>query len=128
MRDIKTILQLILIGLIAFFAIQCVDAKDDYDMAYFGKDAKIETTFSQFSATVSFVEKDEDIQKMWKSIQHKDDPRKNWEVRGFALVNADGRCIVVIPKINHWDERDKLAILGHEILHCLGGEHPAPIK
>ena len=112
-----------------FFVIQCVDAADDYDMAYFGEDAKIEFTREKFSATVGFANSHEELQLMWKAVQEPTSKKYNWVVKGFTLVAEElNKCIVVVPKFEHWDERDKLAILGHEILHCMGASHPAPIK
>ena len=105
-----------------------VHALDDYDLAYFGKDSKVEVPLQQnLIAGINFVENDEQLNVLWKAVNEPGTDMYNWTVKGFSIVGKDGGCIIVVPKLNNWDERDKLAILGHEVLHCLGGEHNAPI-
>jgi len=112
-------------GLLLAFS---VHALDDYDLAYFGKDSKVEVPLQQnLIAGINFVENEEELNVLWKAVNEPGTEMYSWTVKGFSIVGKDGGCIIVVPKLNNWDERDKLAILGHEVLHCLGGEHNAPI-
>lgn len=43
-------------------------------------------------------------------------------VKGCARVMGD-QCVIVGPKPYNWGDRDAMATLGHELLHCLGAMH-----
>jgi len=102
-------------------------SKDNYDLAYFGQDAKVIPKRSDFTVHLYVALTDEDMQALWKEF-NKDPDKKSWHVKGFALVNEEtAKCIVVIPPPSSWDDRETLAILGHEILHCTGAVHPKPL-
>ena len=101
----------------------------DFDLATY--DIPFEIKSGQSSRVhLYFAENDEDLQAQWK-YWNEDVPglSKGFEgdVAGFALVKDD-RCIIVLEKFNNWNYMKGLAILGHELLHCMGGEHGAPVE
>ena len=46
------------------------------------------------------------------------------EVHGCAVRDADGaRCVVVAVEPRDFQDRERLAVLGHEAWHCFGSRH-----
>lgn len=114
------ILRLLAGMLIAFN----VYALDTYNLAYFGEDATFEAKLgTPVSITLYFAENDEDLQAQWRYFN---DGAEVKDVRGFALVK-DNTCIILVNKFEKWDDRSSMAVLGHEVLHCFGADHDAPI-
>lgn len=105
-----------------------VEAKDDYDLAYYGENTKFEINEGvPITITLHFAENDDDLQENWQYWNSHDPIKQKWSVRGFSLIK-ENECIIVIPKFNKWDDRSNVAVLGHELLHCFGGNHGLPIK
>ena len=44
-------------------------------------------------------------------------------VLAFSRVLNEEECLIVSVTPENWDDHRSLAMLGHEVLHCLGGEH-----
>jgi hypothetical protein len=44
-------------------------------------------------------------------------------VLAFSQVINDKDCMVYSVTPENWDDHRALAMLGHEVLHCLGGDH-----
>lgn len=107
-----------------------VIAADDWNLAYYGEDSKVEPKRWNVEVNI-FPHKDmKSLNDAWDKLDgyKKENNRVGAEVRAFTLVsNTDRRCFVHIIPAKHWDQRDEMAALGHEIYHCLLAEHPKPI-
>ena len=48
----------------------------------------------------------------------------NAEFLGCSTLNEDkNTCTIVMPKPKDFNDKDRLFILGHEFMHCLGAAH-----
>lgn len=43
---------------------------------------------------------------------------------GCALIERDGTCYVIGLPPRAWYDYDRIFVLGHELLHCIGWTHP----
>jgi hypothetical protein len=44
-------------------------------------------------------------------------------VLAFSRVVGEDECLIFSIPPEDWDDHRALAMLGHEVLHCLGGNH-----
>jgi hypothetical protein len=44
-------------------------------------------------------------------------------VLAFSRVVGEDECLIFSIPPEDWDDHRALAMLGHEVLHCLGGQH-----
>jgi len=124
-------MKLLLTLFISFLLSGCVNsgysnvlALDDFNMASFGPDAKIEVKRTEVILKV-VIHKDEQSlnNAYWKHTK-----KYGKQVLGFALVHPSvDTCYVHIMVPDKWDDREALAIMGHEVYHCLLAEHGPPI-
>ncbi len=101
-------------------------ALDDFDLMKYGQDATLETKRTDVIVKMIFY-KDEDtmnnefiklnggMQQLGKEFNG---------VRGFALVSDESDvCYIHMMEADIWDDRENMAILGHEMYHCLLADH-----
>jgi len=124
-------MRFILTLFVSFLLSGCVNsgfknvlALDDFNMASFGPDAKIEVKRAEVILKVVIHETESSLNSAyWKHT-------KNYgkQVLGFALVHPSvDTCYVHIMVPDKWDDREALAIMGHEVYHCLLAEHGPPV-
>jgi len=107
---------LLLLPLVAW-----AENKDSYDMQYFGEDAKLEMKRLKFEVEIVLWDTQEQLTEGWKVFK---EPTPGHTIRGFTLVNPmSKKCFINIipPKI--WDDRETMAIVGHELFHCTLADH-----
>ena len=103
-------------------------ALDDFDLAKYGPDDTIEIGRTSFIVKMVLYNFEEQINKEYEKITETDLPEGSG-VRGFAIVSetADVCYIhIVTPKI--WDDREAMAIFGHETYHCALAKHAKIIE
>jgi len=98
-------------------------ALDDFNMASFGPDAKIEVKRTEVILKVVAHKDKHSLNKAyWKYTK-----KYGKQVLGFALVHPSvDTCYVHTLVPEKWDNREALAIMGHEVYHCLLADHGAP--
>jgi len=111
--------------LIISLLIQPVAALDDYNLRYFGPDAKIEIGRTAVIVKVIFHPDEEALNEEWMRYNEGDRFDKHFPgIRGFTLVNSeDPVCYIHMEKAEIWDDRENMTILGHEMYHCLLASH-----
>lgn len=94
---------------------------DDFDLYRFGADETI--TVKRTSFIVKFVLYD--TEEELNNVYYLDRERKaNEGVRGFTYSAEDEDvCYVHIKPAKIWDDRESMAIMGHEIYHCALAKH-----
>lgn len=105
--------------LLALFISLNVLALDDFNMAYFGEDEIIVKREEVIVKMVTY-ENEEEINKVYQELSGLDKS----SVRSFAQVSPDSTvCYIHYVPAKIWDDRENLAIIGHELYHCLLAEH-----
>jgi len=124
-------MRFILTLFVSFLLSGCVNsgfknvlALDDFNMASFGPDAKIEVKRAEVILKVVIHETEASLNSAyWKHTK-----KYGKQVMGFALVHPSvDTCYVHIMVPDKWDDREALAIMGHEVYHCLLAEHGPPV-
>lgn len=57
------------------------------------------------------------------AILHREAGGTAENVLAFSRVVGEDECLIFSIPPEDWDDHRALAMLGHEILHCLGGNH-----
>jgi len=101
--------------LLSLMILTPASALDDFDLAKYGPDDTIEIGRTSFIVTMVLYNFEEQLNKEYERI--------------FAIVSeAEDVCYVhiVAPKI--WDDREAMAIFGHETYHCALAKHAKIIE
>jgi hypothetical protein len=97
-----------------------VIALDDFDLYRYGPTATIQTERTSFIMKMVIYDSAHEIQKSFNAFSGKEDH----EIRAFTqTLPGDDICYVHIVKSELWDNREALAILGHEVYHCTFATH-----
>jgi len=101
---------------------KAVFALDDFDLYRYGKDAKLTVERKGFIVKLVLYDNESDLNDAF----YQDRERPEGEsVRAFALSAKDEDvCFVHIKAAKIWDDRENMAIMGHEIYHCALSRHP----
>lgn len=94
-------------------------ALDDFDLYKYGPDDKLKVERTAFVLKLVFYKDNEELQKSFENMSKYD-----FAVRAFTMVSKESDVCtvhVVAPKI--WDDREDLAIFGHEVYHCTYASH-----
>ena len=95
---------------------------DDFDLAKYGPDDKISITRSEFIVKFITYKTRRELTTTFEEISGKE--LEEGGIRGFAVSSKeDDVCYVHIQPAKIWDDREDMAILGHEIYHCALAEH-----
>jgi hypothetical protein len=95
-------------------------ALDDFDLYRYGPTATIETQRTSFIMKMVIYDTAHEIQESFNAFSGK----KDHEIRAFTqTLPGDDICYVHIVKSELWDNREALAILGHEVYHCTFASH-----
>jgi hypothetical protein len=81
------------------------------------KEDKLELTRKTITIHTEFVSPEE----MTELYNRTGETAEN--VLAFSQVINDKDCMIYSVTPENWDDHRALAMLGHEVLHCLGGEH-----
>ena len=94
-------------------------ALDDFDLYRYGPTAILEPERTGFVLKLIIYDTETELQASFEEFSGKKD-----EIRAFTQTLAgDDMCYVHIVKAELWDNREALAILGHEVYHCTFATH-----
>jgi hypothetical protein len=117
----------ILITFFVWFAIALlysqVEALDDFDLAKYGPKDTVEVERTDFIVKLILYNNKQRLNEAFEKSTNEDLPEGS-SVRGFAVMNDDEDvCFVHIIPPEIWDDRESMAIMGHEIYHCALADH-----
>jgi hypothetical protein len=121
-RLVNLALYTLSVVLVCVFVLpKTVFALDDFDLYRYGKDAKLTVERKEFIVKLVLYDNESDLNDAY----YQDRERPEGEsVRAFALSNKDEDvCFVHIKATKLWDDRENMAIMGHEIYHCALSRH-----
>jgi hypothetical protein len=119
MKDLsnKVILYALFYTLVTSTAI----ALDDFDLYRYGPDEKVKIERKEF--IVKFVIYDSELDLNDAYYGDEEHPQDEG-VKAFSLSSKDEDvCFVHIKPAKIWDDREGMAIMGHEVYHCALGRH-----
>lgn len=100
-----------------------VEALDDFNLASYGANSYIKTTRTEVILKVVPYTSDKVLNREFKKLNGQPMPEGSG-IRGFTVVKPNSDvCYVHIIPARLWDDREAMAILGHEIYHCLMADH-----
>ncbi|MCS5589392.1 MAG: hypothetical protein NZ824_05425 [Candidatus Thioglobus sp.] len=95
-------------------------AIDDFDLYKYGPNDKLDISRIGFVFKIVFYDTHEELQKAFNALPG----NNNGEVRGFTMVSEfNDVCITHLVKPKIWDDREAMAIMGHEVYHCTLADH-----
>ena len=98
-------------------------ALDDFDLAKYGPEDKVEVSRTDFIIKIVTYTNREELNKAFE-LATKDPMPDGAGVRGFTNVRADEDvCYVHVIPADLWDDREAMAIMGHEVYHCTLADH-----
>jgi hypothetical protein len=98
-------------------------ALDDFDLAKYGPDEKIELIRANFVLKIITYTSRDRLNQAFEKATGKPLP-EGAGVRGFTNVRPDEDvCYVHIIVADIWDNREAMAIMGHEVYHCTLADH-----
>ena len=98
-------------------------ALDDFDLAKYGPDDKIEVGRTEFIVKLVLYPTGDRLNKAFEEQTGEDLPEGSG-IRGFAVVSeTQDVCFVHIEAAEIWDDREAMAIMGHEVYHCALSSH-----
>lgn len=98
-----------------------VFALDDYDLYRYGPNDKLAVERNGFVLKLTFYSSFDDLQRSFRKITNN---KKAGEVRGFTMVSrTQDVCVIHLVKPKIWDDREAMAIMGHEVYHCTFANH-----
>jgi hypothetical protein len=123
----KIIIHHVLFAALALFLgitlVQNAKALDDFDLAKYGPDEKVEVVRADFVLKIITYTSRDRLNKAFEKATGKPLP-EGAGVRGFTNVRPDEDvCYVHIILAEIWDDREAMAIMGHEVYHCTLADH-----
>ena len=104
------------------------NALDDFDLAKYGPDDTIEVQRNEFIVKLVLYQTDDRLNKAFEDSVGEPLPEGSG-IRGFAVVSPEQDvCFVHIKAASIWDDREAMAIMGHEIYHCALSSHKDLMK
>lgn len=111
--------------MITAFMAENVGALDDFDLYRYGVEDTIEVQRTKFIVDITFYDNERDIQ--WKYDTSTNFRKNNITgngIRAFTISSKDTDvCYIHIQKADIWDDRELMAITGHELYHCMLAKH-----
>jgi len=99
------------------------NALDDFDLAKYGPDEKVDFQRAEFILKIVTYTNRERLNKAFEKATGKPLPEGSG-IRGFTNVRPDEDiCWVHIILADVWDDREAMAIMGHEVYHCTLADH-----
>jgi len=100
-----------------------VIALDDFDLYRYGPDAKVQIERKGFIVKLVLYDTEEELNDVYYSGQEGERPEGEG-VRAFSMSSdAEDVCFVHIKAAKLWDDRENMAIMGHEVYHCALARH-----
>ena len=94
-------------------------ALDDFDLYRYGPTAILEPERTGFVLKLIIYETNSELQTSFEEFSGRKE-----DIRAFTqTLPGDDMCYVHIVKAELWDNREALAILGHEVYHCTFATH-----
>jgi len=98
-------------------------ALDDFDLAKYGPDEKVDFQRAEFILKIVTYTNRDRLNQAFEKATGKPLP-EGAGVRGFTNVRPDEDiCWVHIILADIWDDREAMAIMGHEVYHCTLADH-----
>jgi hypothetical protein len=98
-------------------------ALDDFDLAKYGPDEKVDFQRAEFILKIVTYTNRDRLNQAFEKATGKPLP-ESAGVRGFTNVRPDEDiCWVHIILADIWDDREAMAIMGHEVYHCTLADH-----
>jgi hypothetical protein len=105
----------VLTPLVGQFSISS-DEKESLDFTSF-EDDELELTRTEIKIHTEFVT------PHTLSILYREAGGTAENVLAFSRMIGEDECLIFSVTPEDWDDHRSLAMLGHEVLHCLGGQH-----
>ena len=123
----KMIVHHVLFAALALFLgitlVQNAKALDDFDLAKYGPDEKVDFQRAEFILKIVTYTNRDRLNQAFEKATGKPLPEGSG-VRGFTNVRSDEDiCWVHIILADIWDDREAMAIMGHEVYHCTLADH-----
>jgi hypothetical protein len=98
-------------------------ALDDFDLAKYGPDEKVDFQRAEFILKIVTYTNRDRLNQAFEKATGKPLPEGSG-IRGFTNVRPDEDiCWVHIILADVWDDREAMAIMGHEVYHCTLADH-----
>jgi len=115
----------LLIG--SFFFARPAQALDDFNLMKYGPDDTVEVVRDSFIVKFIWYTFQDNLNEAWDNSKGDNNLPEGAGVRGFAVVNeTQDVCFVHLIAAKIWDDREAMAIMGHEVYHCALAEHKDP--
>jgi len=99
------------------------NALDDFDLAKYGPEDTIEVKRNSFIVKLITYTSEARLNKAFEEASGMELGEEDG-VRGYATVSeGEDVCFVHIMPAKIWDDREAMAIMGHEIYHCALAKH-----
>jgi hypothetical protein len=99
------------------------NALDDFDLAKYGPEDTIEVKRNNFIVKLVTYSSMDQLNESFEEASGMELGEEDG-VRGFATVHeTEDVCYVHIMPAQIWDDREAMAIMGHEIYHCALAKH-----
>lgn len=102
-----------------------VNALDDFDLYKYG-DTKVKIERTSFILKLVLYPTQNELDRAYIKVTGKEEDKamEYGGIRAFTNMSAeDDVCTVHMIPPAIWDDRELLAIMGHEVLHCTLAEH-----
>jgi len=98
-------------------------ALDDFDLAKYGPEDAIKIERTEFIVKIITYPNRDRLNKAFNLVAAEELPEGSG-ARGFTNVRGDEDvCYVHIIPAGIWDDREAMAIMGHEVYHCTLADH-----
>jgi len=99
------------------------NALDDFDLMKYGPDDTVEVGRSEVIVKMVLYDNQRKLNEAFNGASEDPMP-EGTGVRGFAVVApSQDVCFIHIIPAQIWDDREAMAIMGHEVYHCLLSDH-----
>ena len=99
------------------------NALDDFDLMKYGPDDTIEVGRNEVIVKMVMYDSQRKLDEAFNGASEEPMPEGSG-VRGFAVVApSQDVCFIHIIPAKIWDDREAMAIMGHELYHCLLSDH-----
>lgn len=109
-------------GLLIYASSPRVEALDDFNLASYGEHAYVRTARTEVILKLVPYTSTAVLNKEFDKSSSMQD--KGHNIRGFTFSSPkDDVCYVHVIPARKWDDIEAMAIMGHEVYHCLLADH-----
>lgn len=99
-------------------------ALDDFDLFRYGPQANVEVKRTKFIVEMVFYDNPRSLQWEYDKRTTSDELGNSNGIRAFTVSSESiDTCYIHIEKAEFWDDREQMAITGHELYHCMLAKH-----